>query len=283
MCIHCMYRASLVVLVSCRKKNVNTVFLEASVDHFRRSCAWPPRTTQDMSFECGITSVVQCRTNRASIRTVETPCSIRTDIFKHRNGSMVTGGYFKGSSALPGVDQCRLNHNKAMSLSSISRTRSCGSSRPVSLWKVDSTGGDKHRDRERVVSRTQRRYCGLPFRGDKKQGGRKWHGIAGASGRSCVDGAFSVVSEDGRWRIRQVDRSKSEEIRRVVSIQAQGFHEPHPIPFVDSFLRSSFRAEVLSEMLRKLQFNPKDRFVMLVAEPVTQGEGDEGVPVGMSK
>ena len=87
---------------------------------------------------------------------------------------------------------------------------------------------------------------------------------------------FSVADGDAQFRVRQLDRSNPEEIRRVVTLQAEGFHKTNPIPFFDSFLKTSFRAEVLSEMMRKIRFNPADRFVCLVAE-YTQQDNPQNV------
>ena len=81
---------------------------------------------------------------------------------------------------------------------------------------------------------------------------------------------FNLADSDAQFLVRQLDRSNPEEIRRVVTLQAEGFHKTNPVPFFDSFLKTSFRAEVLSEMMRKIRFNPADRFVCLVAEPVEE-------------
>lgn len=77
---------------------------------------------------------------------------------------------------------------------------------------------------------------------------------------------FTVLAQDGKWRIRQINRDDLEEIRRLVVIQADGFHVPNPLPFIDGFLRTSFTAEVLSEMQKKLKYNPVDKFACLVVE-----------------
>ena len=87
---------------------------------------------------------------------------------------------------------------------------------------------------------------------------------------------FTVISSDGAWRIRKIQRDDLTEIKRIVDLQAEGFHNPHPLPFVDGFLKTSFKAEVLSEMQKKLKYNPSHRFVCLVVEPV----GENG-PVGV--
>ena len=88
---------------------------------------------------------------------------------------------------------------------------------------------------------------------------------------------FSVADGDAPFRVRQLDRSNPEEIRRVVTLQAEGFHKTNPVPFFDSFLKTSFRAEVLSEMMRKIRFNPADRFVCLVAEYTQQQDNLQDV------
>lgn len=84
---------------------------------------------------------------------------------------------------------------------------------------------------------------------------------------------FTVISSDGNWNIRQIDRANLEEIRRVVHLQAEGFHNPNPLPFIDEFLKTSFKAEVLSEMQKKLKYNPRDTFACLVVE-TTNGAND---------
>eukprot|EP00890_Picochlorum_soloecismus_P006723 jgi/Picsp_1/876/NSC_04364-R1_gcn5-related n-acetyltransferase family-like protein len=90
---------------------------------------------------------------------------------------------------------------------------------------------------------------------------------------------FSLGDSDAQFRVRQLDRSNPEEIRRVVTLQAEGFHKTNPVPFFDSFLKTSFRAEVLSEMMRKIRFNPADRFVCLVAEYMQQDNYDNVIGV----
>jgi len=56
-------------------------------------------------------------------------------------------------------------------------------------------------------------------------------------------------------------------------IQAEGFHVPNALPFLDGFLKTSFTAEVLSEMQKKLKYNPVDKFVLLVVERVGPAGG----------
>jgi ribosomal protein S18 acetylase RimI-like enzyme len=89
---------------------------------------------------------------------------------------------------------------------------------------------------------------------------------------------FTVISSDGNWNIRQIDRTNFDEIRRVVHLQAEGFHDPNPFPFIDEFLKTSFKAEVLSEMQKKLKYNPRDTFACLVVE-TTDGANDGVVGV----
>lgn len=87
---------------------------------------------------------------------------------------------------------------------------------------------------------------------------------------------FTVISADGKWKIRKIDGDNLAEIRKIVELQAEGFHTPNPFPFVDGFLKTSFKAEVLSEMQKKLKYNPKDKFVCLIVEHI--GEKN---PVGV--
>jgi hypothetical protein len=66
--------------------------------------------------------------------------------------------------------------------------------------------------------------------------------------------------------VRFVNKSSSEEVRRVVHLQAEAFHTPSPLPLLDATFKAFFAAEVLSEMKKKLKYNPEDRFVCLVVE-----------------
>ena len=88
---------------------------------------------------------------------------------------------------------------------------------------------------------------------------------------------FTVKARGGKWRIRQITRDDLEEVRRVVVIQADGFHVPNRLPFIDAFLRTSFTAEVLSEMRKKLKYNPVDKFACLVVERADGTGAVEGV------
>ncbi|KAG7667033.1 hypothetical protein Ndes2526B_g04479 [Nannochloris sp. 'desiccata'] len=81
---------------------------------------------------------------------------------------------------------------------------------------------------------------------------------------------FQVTSPDGKWRVRLIDRSNPAEIAAVVRMQTDGFHEPNVLFFLDSTFKRFFAAEVLSEMNKKLKYNPEDRFVCLVVEDVSK-------------
>jgi ribosomal protein S18 acetylase RimI-like enzyme len=89
------------------------------------------------------------------------------------------------------------------------------------------------------------------------------------SGRTLPEN-FQVTSPDGKWRVRLINRANTAEIAAVVRMQTDGFHEPNLIPFLDSTFKRFFAAEVLSEMNKKLKYNPEDRFVCLVAEDVSK-------------
>jgi ribosomal protein S18 acetylase RimI-like enzyme len=78
---------------------------------------------------------------------------------------------------------------------------------------------------------------------------------------------FQYFSPDHRWKVRLVAKDDAQEVRAIVRLQADGFHTSNPIPFVDAALKTFFTAEVLSEMQKKLQYNPEDKFVCLVVEP----------------
>ena len=81
---------------------------------------------------------------------------------------------------------------------------------------------------------------------------------------------FQVISSDGKWRVRRINKENLQEVAAVVRMQTDGFHEPNFIPFLDSTFKRFFAAEVLSEMNKKLKYNPDDRFVCLVAEDMTK-------------
>lgn len=85
------------------------------------------------------------------------------------------------------------------------------------------------------------------------------------TGRQLEDN-FSIISPDGKWRVRKIQKNDPKEIQCVVSLQADGFHTGHPVPFIDGFLKTSFKAEVLSEMQKKLKYNPEDKFISLIVE-----------------
>jgi hypothetical protein len=93
---------------------------------------------------------------------------------------------------------------------------------------------------------------------------------------------FSLVSPCGRWRVRPVHKGSMDELRRVVVIQSQAFYEGSPLPMLDGMFRNFFMAEVLSEMQKKVKFNPSERFVLLVAERFEQRGGSSGSGSGGS-
>ena len=128
------------------------------------------------------------------------------------------------------------------------------------------------------------------------------------SGRSLPPD-FEAVSPDGRWRVRPLNRNNGKEVRTVVRLQTEGFHVPHPVSFVDGAFKNMFKAEVrqreterglflvrdkleciytahgliilcfcqvLSEMQKKLRYNPADRFVCLVVEAADGSGGCVG-------
>jgi ribosomal protein S18 acetylase RimI-like enzyme len=92
---------------------------------------------------------------------------------------------------------------------------------------------------------------------------------ASTSGRTLPPN-FQSTSADGKWRIRLINKSNLAERAAVVKMQTDGFHEPNFLPFLDSTFKRFFAAEVLSEMNKKLKYNPEDRFVCLVAEDVSK-------------
>ncbi|WPT10777.1 hypothetical protein PSENEW3n2_00001949 [Picochlorum sp. SENEW3] len=98
-----------------------------------------------------------------------------------------------------------------------------------------------------------------------------------------LDDDFSIISSDGKWRVRKIQKNDPKEIQRVVSLQADGFHTGHPVPLIDGFLKTSFKAEVLSEMQKKLKYNPEDKFISLIVEanedsmPDSSNKGSTGV------
>ena len=66
---------------------------------------------------------------------------------------------------------------------------------------------------------------------------------ASTSGRK-VPPNFSITSKDGRWRIRLIDPTDTKEVQTVVKLQADGFHQPNPIPLLDTTFKRFFTAEV---------------------------------------
>lgn len=89
------------------------------------------------------------------------------------------------------------------------------------------------------------------------------------SGRTLLPN-FHVSSPDGKWRVRLINKANPAEVAAVVRMQTDGFHEPNVFFFLDSTFKRFFAAEVLSEMNKKLKYNPEDRFVCLVAEDVSK-------------
>lgn len=87
------------------------------------------------------------------------------------------------------------------------------------------------------------------------------------SGRA-LPADFGIISRDRKWRVRLVNKDSAAEVRVVVRLQTDGFHIRNPIPFLDSAFYSIFKAEVLSEMQKKLRYNPGDRFVCLIVESI---------------
>lgn len=73
-----------------------------------------------------------------------------------------------------------------------------------------------------------------------------------------------------------MDPTNKQEIQAIVQLQTEGFHTPNPIPLLDDTFKNFFKAEVVSEMNKKLKYNPADRFVCLVVE-----ERNGSVPIGV--
>ena len=89
---------------------------------------------------------------------------------------------------------------------------------------------------------------------------------AAASTAAAAAPSHRYLSPDGRWLVRPMDKACAAEVRRVVALQAEAFHTPAPLPLLDGFARDFFKAEVLSEMQKKLRYNPTDLFLSLVLE-----------------
>ncbi|KAI7836825.1 hypothetical protein COHA_009326 [Chlorella ohadii] len=53
----------------------------------------------------------------------------------------------------------------------------------------------------------------------------------------------------------------------MVALQTDAFHSPAPLAALDGMARKFFEAEVLSEMQKKIRFNPDELFASLVIEP----------------
>ena len=68
-------------------------------------------------------------------------------------------------------------------------------------------------------------------------------GAASTSGRTLPND-FNVTSPNGRWRVRLINKDDKNEVAYVVRLQADGFHTPNPLPFLDSTFKRFFTAEV---------------------------------------
>lgn len=100
-------------------------------------------------------------------------------------------------------------------------------------------------------------------------------GLPCAGGRTAeAHESFTYVSTNNRWHIRSVDKTSPQEIARIVALQTEGFYEKHPFSPLDQLFRQFFEAEVLAEMMKKVQFNPVDRFVLLVVEDVDREDAE---------
>ncbi|KAK4791637.1 hypothetical protein SAY86_032050 [Trapa natans] len=82
----------------------------------------------------------------------------------------------------------------------------------------------------------------------------------------------SLVKAYG-WAVRRLDDADGEEMRQVVRIQAEAFHEPTAL-FDDLFFQF-FQAEVLSGLLYKLRNSSPDRYACLVAEPAASTDQEQ--------
>ena len=126
-------------------------------------------------------------------------------------------------------------------------TRASGKpSRPT----ITDNNASRHQQR-----RAQHQYRYHRLKAGGRDDGQDLEATRASSVRE-LPSTFAVLAQGGRWQIRQIDRTDLDEVRRVVMIQAEGFHVPNALPFLDGFLKTSFTAEVLSEMQKKLKYNP---------------------------
>lgn len=68
---------------------------------------------------------------------------------------------------------------------------------------------------------------------------------------------------NSRWRVRQLAK---DELMWAAQVQFEGFHTPQKFMPLDALSRMTFRAEVVSTLKQKLQYNTPDSFACLVAE-----------------
>jgi ribosomal protein S18 acetylase RimI-like enzyme len=177
------------------------------------------------------------------IKSYHMDAMISSRIKNSRPESLSTVASASGNSLLQGGLRCPIHHPRYHYYSKITKRYD------ANLKCIE------YRQRERVILRAQ---------------------LENDSQTRELSDDFTVMSSDGLWRIRKIQRDDLEEIKRIVELQAEGFHTPHPLPFIDGFLKTSFKAEVLSEMQKKIKYNPSHRFVCLIVEPVGQSN-----PVGV--
>ncbi|KAL4436076.1 hypothetical protein ABPG77_005524 [Micractinium sp. CCAP 211/92] len=84
---------------------------------------------------------------------------------------------------------------------------------------------------------------------------------------SAALASLRYTSPDGSWLVRPLNKDDAAEVRRIVALQTEAFHTPAALPALDGMAKKFFEAEVLSEMQKKLRFNPEELFVSLVVEP----------------
>ena len=131
---------------------------------------------------------------------------------------------------------------------------------------------DNNASRQHQQRRAQHQYRYHRLKAAGRDDGQDLEATRASSVRE-LPSTFAVLAQGGRWQIRQIDRTDLDEVRQVVMSQAEGFHVPNALPFLDGFLKTSFTAEVLSEMQKKLKYNPVDKFVLLVVERVGPAGG----------
>lgn len=84
----------------------------------------------------------------------------------------------------------------------------------------------------------------------------------------ALPSARLVDTPCGPLQLRQITEK---DVLSVSRLQAESFHEPVPLGFLDSFAYKFFAAEVLDALRQKMKDLNREGYTVLVAEPVESG------------